>query len=150
MTRTASANVSPMAMAFCFHHGRVSFTAYATFRLPITAVTPLDAAHNADAWRTLAAELPPSFVAVVSVSLDKPPAELRVALEHALAVIATAAWPGRSLGAAELADVVGGEAIDDPRVATRAGLEQARARDVPLVVFGSAYLLRHALDELGL
>ena len=81
----------------------------------------LDAAHNADAWRTLAAELPPRYVAVVSVSLDKPPAELRVALEGAVAMIATSAWPGRSIGAAELAAVVGGEAIDDPRAATRAG-----------------------------
>jgi dihydrofolate synthase / folylpolyglutamate synthase len=110
----------------------------------------LDAAHNADAWRTLAAELPPSYVAVVSVSLDKPPAELRVALEGAVATIATSAWPGRSIAAAQLAAVVGGEAIDDPRAATREGLELARARGVPLVVFGSAYLLRHALDELGL
>jgi dihydrofolate synthase/folylpolyglutamate synthase len=108
----------------------------------------LDAAHNADAWRALAAELPPSYVAVVSVSLDKPPAELRVALEGAVATIATSAWPGRSIAAAELATVVGGEAIDDPRAATRQGLELARASGVPLVVFGSAYLLRHALDEL--
>ena len=59
----------------------------------------LDAAHNADAWRTLAAELPPSYVAVVSVSLDKPPAELQVALAGAIATIATSAWPGRSVAA---------------------------------------------------
>jgi dihydrofolate synthase/folylpolyglutamate synthase len=110
----------------------------------------LDAAHNADAWRTLATELPPSYVAVVSVSLDKPPAELRVALAGAIATIATCAWPGRSVATAELAAVVGGEAIGDPRTATRAGLQRARGAGVPLVVFGSAYLLRHALDELGL
>jgi len=110
----------------------------------------LDAAHNAAAWHTLAAELPARYVAVVSVSLDKPPAELRVALNGADAVIATSAWAGRSVGAAALAAVVGGDAVEDPRAATRVGLERARELGVPLVVFGSAYLLRHALDELGL
>jgi dihydrofolate synthase / folylpolyglutamate synthase len=110
----------------------------------------LDAAHNVQAWRTLAAELPPRYVAVVSVSTDKPAAGLRDALGGATAVIATTAWPGRSLDATELAVAVGGEAIDEPRVATRAGLDRARDLGVPLVVFGSAYLLRHALEELGL
>jgi dihydrofolate synthase/folylpolyglutamate synthase len=110
----------------------------------------LDAAHNADAWRTLAAELPPRYVAVVSVSLDRPAAELAVALGGADTVIATCAWPGRSLGAADLARIIGGGSVDDPRAATRAGLERARELNLPLVVFGSAYLLKHALDELGL
>jgi dihydrofolate synthase / folylpolyglutamate synthase len=109
----------------------------------------LDAAHNAQAWLTLAKELPPRFVAVVSVSADKEADALRTALGGAAAVIATCAWPGRSLGAHELADAVGGEAVDEPRAATRAGLERAQALAVPLVVFGSAYLLRHAFDEFG-
>lgn len=110
----------------------------------------LDAAHNPQAWRALAAELPPRYVAVVSVSHDKLAAELRVALGGAAAVIATSAWPGRSLEAAELARLVGAEAVDNPGAATRMGLDRARELGVPLVVFGSAYLLRHALDELGL
>ena len=110
----------------------------------------LDAAHNMQAWRALAVELPPRYVAVVSVSRDKPAAGLREALRGAALVIATSAWPGRSLEASELARVVGGEAVDDPRAATRAGLDRARELGVPLAVFGSAYLLRHALDELGL
>ena len=36
----------------------------------------LDAAHNPQAWQALAAELPSRYVAVVSVSLDKPAAAL--------------------------------------------------------------------------
>ena len=110
----------------------------------------LDAAHNPQAWQALAAELPPRYVAVVSVSHDKPAAALRDALGGAAAVIATAAWPGRSLEASELARMVGAEAVDDPGAATRQGLDRARELDVPLVVFGSAYLLRHAIAELGL
>jgi dihydrofolate synthase/folylpolyglutamate synthase len=110
----------------------------------------LDAAHNPQAWRALAAELPPRYVAVISVSHDKPAAGLRDALGGAAGVIATSAWPGRSLEASELARLVGGEAVDDPGTATRTGLDRARELGVPLVVFGSAYLLRHAFDELGL
>ena len=110
----------------------------------------LDAGHNEQAWATLAHELPERFVAVVSVSSDKDLAGLRAALRGAASVVATCAWPGRSVGAPELAGAVGGESVADPRTATRAGLGRARKLAVPLVVFGSAYLLRHALDELGL
>jgi folylpolyglutamate synthase/dihydropteroate synthase len=102
------------------------------------------------AWRSLAAELPTRYVAVVSVSTDKPAAGLRDALGGAAAVIATTAWPGRSLEAGELALLIGAKPIGEPRAATRAGLDRARDLGVPLVVFGSAYLLRHALEELGL
>ena len=110
----------------------------------------LDAAHNPQAWNALAAELPERFVAVVSVSSDKAPAQLAAALQGAAEVVATTAWPGRSLPASELAAAVRGEVVEDPRAATRAGLARARTLGVPLAVFGSAYLLRHAFDALGL
>jgi dihydrofolate synthase/folylpolyglutamate synthase len=79
----------------------------------------LDAGHNAQAWRMLAGELPARFVAVVSVSSDKPAGDLRIALAGAEEVVTTTAWRRRSRPAAELAAGGGGSAVDDPRAATR-------------------------------
>lgn len=110
----------------------------------------LDAAHNAQGWSALTGELEGPFVAVVSISADRPAADLRPALEQAVAVFATTAWVGRSLPAADLARVVGGDAVGEPELAIQLGLERARATGLPLVVFGSAYLLAHAYRALGL
>ncbi|HEX7084616.1 MAG TPA: cyanophycin synthetase [Gaiellaceae bacterium] len=109
----------------------------------------LDAAHNPQGWRALAAALDEPFVAVVSIGADRPPQELAPALARAVGVFATTAWEGRSLPAAELARTVGGEAVDDPVAATQLGLERARATGLPLVVFGSTYLLTHAYEALA-
>ena len=109
----------------------------------------LDAAHNPQAWSEIAPELPSSFVAVVSVSADRAAAELRVALERAVAVVATEAWAGRSAAAGDLAAALGEvESVDDPVAAVRRGLDLARERKLPLVVLGSAYLLPHAYAAL--
>jgi dihydrofolate synthase/folylpolyglutamate synthase len=108
----------------------------------------LDAAHNPQAWREVKTLLPPAFVAVVAVSADREPAALGEALVGAEAVIATTAWHGRSLAAAELAAVLGSEAVDDPGEAVLAGRERARRAGVPLVVLGSTYLLTHAYRVL--
>jgi dihydrofolate synthase/folylpolyglutamate synthase len=110
----------------------------------------LDTAHNPQGWATLAAELPQPFVAVVSIGADRPPTALAPVLERAVGVFATAAWQGRSLPAATLAAAVGGEAVADPGLAISLGLERARATGLPLVVFGSTYLLEHAYAALGL
>jgi dihydrofolate synthase/folylpolyglutamate synthase len=113
----------------------------------------VDAAHNPQAWRTLAASLRGPHVAVVSISRDRDAAELADALaaaplEH---VVATTAWERRSLPAAELAAALpGAVAVDDPRAAVAAGLVEAKRRGIGLAVFGSSFVLRHALDELGL
>ena len=110
----------------------------------------LDAAHNPQAWSTIVSQLPPSFVAVVSVSADRSVTGLSVALGGAVSVVATEAWAGRSARARDLAASLGaGEAIDDPVAAVRRGLELARERKVPLVVLGSAYLLPHAVAALA-
>jgi dihydrofolate synthase / folylpolyglutamate synthase len=108
----------------------------------------LDAAHNPQAWVLLGQTLAEPFVAVVSVSADRDPAALRPALARAVGVFATTAWEGRSLPAAELAPAIGAEAVDDPVIATQLGLERARATGLPLVVFGSIYLLPHAYRAL--
>jgi len=108
----------------------------------------LDAAHNEQAWREVAAVLPAAFVAVVSVSLDREPAPLRVALRRAVEVVATEAWAGRSHPAPVLAAAVGGTAVGEPAAAVLAGLRRARALGLPLVVLGSTYLLAHAYGAL--
>lgn len=110
----------------------------------------LDAAHNPQAWGLLGETLAEPFVAVVSVSADRDPAALRPALARAVGVFATTAWQGRSLPAADLAAAVGAEAVDDPVTATQLGLERARATGLPLLVFGSIYLLPHAYRALGI
>jgi len=109
----------------------------------------LDAAHNPQAWAEIASQLPASFVAVVSVSADRPAAALSVALAGAVSVVATEAWTGRSASARDLAAALAAaEAVDDPVAAVRRGLELARARELPLVVLGSSYLLPHAFVAL--
>lgn len=109
----------------------------------------LDAAHNPQAWSEIAPELPPSFVAVVSVSADRAAADLRAALGGAVAVVATEAWAGRSATALDLAAALGdAESINDPCEAMKRGLALARERGLPLVVLGSAYLLPHAYAAL--
>jgi len=113
----------------------------------------LDAAHNAQAWSAVASALPERFVCVVSASADRDPAALAPALRGAAAVVATEAWADRSRPAAALAAALGGETVDvveDPAGAVRRGLDLARARSLPLVVLGSAYLLPHAFRALGL
>lgn len=110
----------------------------------------LDAAHNPQGWAALAGELTEPFVAVVSIGADRAPDGLRLALARSVAVFATTAWVGRSLPSAELARALGAEAVDDPGVATQLGLERARVSGLPLVVFGSTYLLTHAYEALGL
>jgi dihydrofolate synthase/folylpolyglutamate synthase len=110
----------------------------------------LDAAHNPQAWELLGETVGEPFVAVVSVSADRDPLALRPALARAVGVFATTAWEGRSLPAAELAAAIGAEPVDDPTTATQLGLERARATGLPLLVFGSAYLLPHAYRALGL
>jgi dihydrofolate synthase/folylpolyglutamate synthase len=110
----------------------------------------LDAAHNPQGWAALAGQLTEPFVAVVSIGDDRPAVDLVPALALAVAIFATTAWEGRSLPAADLARAVGGDAIPDPGLATQLGLERARATGLPLVVFGSTYLLGHAYTALGL
>ena len=115
----------------------------------------LDAAHNPGAWAAVRQELPPSFVAVVSMSLDRSAAALAPALAGARAIVATTAWPGHTAEAGTLAASLGEaglavEVVDAPRAATRAAFERARDAGVPLVALGSTYLLPHVMDELGL
>lgn len=114
----------------------------------------LDAAHNPQAWNEVAGQLPPSFVAIVSISRDRPAAAIRAALSRAEAIVATEAWPGRSHPADALAKALGGGRAPvvveaDPAAAFEAALEEARVRGVPLVVLGSTYFLPHAYAALG-
>ena len=110
----------------------------------------LDAAHNAQGWSALADRLDEPFVAVVSIGADRSAEDLRPALARAVGVFATTGWAERSRPAGELAAAIGAEAVDDPVAATQLALERARATGLPLVVFGSTYLLRHAYAALGL
>ena len=114
----------------------------------------LDAAHNPQAWNEVAGQLPPSFVAIVSISRDRPAAAIRAALSRAEAIVATEAWPGRSHPADVLARALGGGRVPvvveaDPAAAFEAALAEARDRGVPLVVLGSTYFLPHAYAALG-
>jgi dihydrofolate synthase/folylpolyglutamate synthase len=109
----------------------------------------VDAAHNPQAWSALAPLLPSSFLAVVSVSLDRPAERVREPLSRARHVIVTEAWPGHSYPAPVLAAQLGAaEVVPDPVAAVTRGLELARDWDEPLVVFGSTYLLPHAYVAL--
>ncbi len=118
-------------------------------RLEVEGVAVLvDAAHNPQGWSELKGLLPPSFVAVVSASQSRSISELAASLEAAHVVHATVAWPGRSYDAAELASILGAagldvDAIPEPAIALAAGLARAKRERLPLVVFGSAYLLPH-------
>ena len=124
-------------------------------RLVVEGVEVLvDAAHNPQGWLELKGLLPASYVAVVSASRSRAVAELAASLGAARVVVATVAWPGRSYDAAELASILGTAGLDvaavsDPADALAAGLARARDERVPLVVFGSAYLLPHAFAAFG-
>ena len=113
----------------------------------------IDAAHNPGAWDAVRSELPPSFVAVVSASLDRPVAALIPALAGAQLVVATTAWPGHTTEAAALAAALGElpvKVVEEPGAATRAAFDRAKATGLPVVALGSTYLVPHVLDELGL
>jgi folylpolyglutamate synthase/dihydropteroate synthase len=113
----------------------------------------IDSAHNPGAWHALRAEVPQTFVAVVSASLDRPLADLTEGLGGARLVVATTAWHGHTTEAASLAEALAGlpvEVVDDPGPATRRAFDRAREDGVPLVALGSTYLVPHVLDELGL
>jgi len=124
-------------------------------RLAVEGVEVLvDAAHNPQGWSELKALLPTSYVAVVSASRSRAVMELADSLEAARAVFATVAWPGRSYAAAELVSILAApglavEAVPEPAAALAAGLARAKRERVPLVVFGSAYLLPHVFAAFG-
>ena len=114
----------------------------------------LDAAHNPQGWSELATLLPPSYAAVVSISRDRPAQALALALRDASHVFVTEAWEGRSCDAAELGAILADsglevDAIAEPAAALGAALRFAKAEGRPLVVFGSSYLLPHALSAFG-
>jgi folylpolyglutamate synthase/dihydropteroate synthase len=114
----------------------------------------LDAAHNPQGWSELATLLPPSYAAVVSISRDRSAPALALALRDSSHVFVTQAWEGRSYDAAELASILADsglyvEAFTEPAAALDAALRFAKAERRPLVVFGSSYLLPHALSSFG-
>ena len=113
----------------------------------------LDAAHNPQGWAEIGALLPSGYVALVSVSRNRPAAALAAALASARHVFVTEAWPGRSYDAAELGVILSGaglevDAVADPARAFDAAFRFAKLEQLPLVVFGSTYLLPHALAAL--
>jgi dihydrofolate synthase / folylpolyglutamate synthase len=113
----------------------------------------IDAAHNPGAWDAVRSELPPSFVAVLSTSLDRPVDALAPALAGATVVVATTAWHGHTTEAVTLAAALEGlpvQVVDAPAEATRLAFTRAKDAGVPLVALGSTYLVPHVLDELGL
>ena len=124
-------------------------------RLAVEGVEVLvDAAHNPQGWSELKALLPPGYVAVVSASRSRAASELAASLAAARFVVATVAWPGRSHDAAELAALLAAaglevDAVPDPAAALASGLTRAKDERLPLVVFGSAYLLPHVFAAFG-
>ena len=113
----------------------------------------IDAAHNPGAWEAVRSEFPPSFVAVVSASLDRPLSGLIPALAGAHLVVVTTAWPGHTTEAATLAAALGElpvQVVEEPGAATRAAFDRAQEAGLPLVALGSTYLVPHVLDELRL
>jgi dihydrofolate synthase/folylpolyglutamate synthase len=114
----------------------------------------LDAAHNPQGWSELAGLLPPSYAAVVSISRDRSVQALALALREATHVFVTEAWEGRSYDAARLGSILAESGLDveafaEPAAAFDAALRFAKAERRPLVVFGSSYLLPHALSAFG-
>lgn len=114
----------------------------------------LDAAHNPQAWSELSELLPPRYIAVVSISRDRSAAALAASLRHAHRVVVTQAWPDRSFDSMELGAVLGRkglrvDVVSEPSQAIADALHLARSEQLPLVVFGSTYLLPHALVALG-
>lgn len=118
-------------------------------RLQIDGVDVIvDAAHNPQGWNELSALLPPQYLALVSISRDRPAGALAGSLARARRVVVTEAWPGRSFDAAELGAALtraGLEAdtVTEPGRAFAAALALAKSERLPLVVFGSSYLLPH-------
>jgi dihydrofolate synthase/folylpolyglutamate synthase len=115
----------------------------------------VDAAHNEEGWREALAQTRPGFVAAVSISADRPAGVLAQLLAEAApaAVVATCAWSGRSAAADDLASALAACGVPvtvepDPARAVTLALEHARSREQPLLVFGSTYLLPHALRAL--
>ena len=125
-------------------------------RLVVEGVDVLvDAAHNPQGWSELKSLLPPAYVAVVSAPQSRAAAELAASLAAARVVVATVAWPGQSYDAAKLAAILAASGLDvepvpEPGVALAAGLARAKDERLPLVVFGSAYLLPHVFAAFGL
>jgi dihydrofolate synthase/folylpolyglutamate synthase len=115
------------------------------------AAVVVDAAHNEEGWREALATMRPGFVAAVSISADRPPdvlAQLLAAREPS-AVVATCAWAGRSSPAEDLGRAIAAQGIrvtvePDPVRAVELALEERK----PMLVFGSNYLLPHALAAL--
>jgi dihydrofolate synthase/folylpolyglutamate synthase len=113
----------------------------------------VDAAHNPQAWEELRALLPAHHVALVSISRDRSATALAAVLSQAHHVLVTDAWPGRSYDPVELGSILTGaglevEVVAEPPRAFAAALHSAKSARLPLVVFGSAYLLPHALAVL--
>lgn len=110
----------------------------------------VDAAHNPQGWEELSALLPPGYVALVSISSDRPADALAASLARARRVFVTEAWSGRSFDAGDLGVVLARAGLEtdtvaDPGIAFEAALQFAKREQLPLVVFGSSYLLSHVL-----
>ncbi len=122
-------------------------------RLDIDGVDVLvDAAHNPQGWDELSALLPPRYVALVSISSDRPADALAASLAEARRVFVTEAWSGRSFDAGELGVVLARAGIEtdtvaEPGLAFEAALQCAKREQLPLVVYGSSYLLPHVLGS---
>ena len=125
-------------------------------RLVVDGVDVLvDAAHNQQGWSELKSLLPSAYAAVVSASRSRGVAELAASLRAARVVVATVAWPGQSYDAAELAAILAASGLDvdpvpEPGEALAVGLARAKDERLPLVVFGTAYLLPHVFAAFGL
>ena len=114
----------------------------------------LDAAHNPQGWSELSALLPPRYVAVVSISRTRSAEALAASLERAHRVFVTQAWPNRSYDAVELSSILARaglevDALVEPADAFAVALRLAKSERLPLVVYGSTYLLPHALEALA-
>lgn len=120
-------------------------------RLDVDGVDVLvDAAHNPQGWDELSALLPHRYVALVSISSDRPADALAASLAGARRVFVTEAWSGRSFDAGELGVVLARAGIEtatvaEPGIAFEAALQCAKREQLPLVVYGSSYLLSHVL-----
>ena len=74
----------------------------------------------------------------------------RSSLAEARRVFVTEAWSGRSFDAGELGVVLARAGIEtdtvaEPGIAFEAALQCAKREQLPLVVYGSSYLLSHVL-----
>ncbi|MFL5963434.1 MAG: bifunctional folylpolyglutamate synthase/dihydrofolate synthase [Gaiellaceae bacterium] len=113
----------------------------------------LDAAHNPQGWSELSALLPPRYVAVVSIARTRSAEALAASLAQAHRVFVTQAWPDRSYDAVDLGSILTragleADAVSEPARAFDAALRLAKSEELPLVVYGSTYLLPHAFAAL--